>query len=653
MNTHPLLRKPDIEGLLKWGKANGCVIPDCITFKHEFSIGIHGVVNTPIKDNKPEVKIHLPNDLIIDGRLTEEVFGERGTKWSKMLLARLRFEKDSTNPKIVELQKKFKLYVDSLPPVIDSPMVWNPEEFDLLKGTNLGSSIFKKFAYLYKEWGTFGEKDNGQYIAMGLDPFGSGEASTLKMPADLYGQDSTNDIHIQWGPIEDALVEYLQQNTIYANIYKQFTKLIYRPDEIEWDSFIAYFWAHLTYTSRAFPERIINPNCDESDVMLLPIVDLLNHGNRTKVEWSTDKDGSFCYTNLEKDIPEGNEIFNNYGAKSNEELLYGYGFTIKDNEFDTVLLVLKLDDQMFRQAIYKKTPFKIPILEDYTSYAFESKKTEYDSITDSNGWRPIDKYSDGMAYVINKINTLECVNQLLDIFSFISKRDDDADYLSVLSRLKGIQQLKIALNEKLVKIEAPWEFETKMELDEFYPILEKRRIHAENYKNGQIEILKKSLKLLKGIEKVLLAENKSNILTAEKIRKHDKDHDYIMKRLIDHDESKDIIDRFNDRQIMITWLTARIHFNSFPNRYRWVLTQFEEFKKTYHPTDISEDTVDLYALLFKGADDSSSSLKMGDDSKIPVTIQELSIVSDFLHYNSFMRVSLTTYGMTAMLIKEE
>lgn len=39
-------------------------------------------------------------------------------------------------------------------------------------------------------------------------------------------------------------------------------------------------------------------------------------------------------------IEKGSQVFNNYGAKSNESLLLGYGFVIPDNPDDTVVLRL-------------------------------------------------------------------------------------------------------------------------------------------------------------------------------------------------------------------------------------------------------------------------------------------------------------------------
>ena len=40
------------------------------------------------------------------------------------------------------------------------------------------------------------------------------------------------------------------------------------------------------------------------------------------------------------ETPAGAEIFNNYGAKPNAELILGYGFTLEDNPDDTIVLKL-------------------------------------------------------------------------------------------------------------------------------------------------------------------------------------------------------------------------------------------------------------------------------------------------------------------------
>lgn len=47
----------------------------------------------------------------------------------------------------------------------------------------------------------------------------------------------------------------------------------------------------------------------------------------------------------------GDEVFNNYGPKSNSELLIGYGFTIKDNLEDHFIFPFQLSskDPLFRE----------------------------------------------------------------------------------------------------------------------------------------------------------------------------------------------------------------------------------------------------------------------------------------------------------------
>jgi hypothetical protein len=68
--------------------------------------------------------------------------------------------------------------------------------------------------------------------------------------------------------------------------------------------------------------------------VLFPLIDLANHSSSARVTWFTNarsipRDLSII---LEADMPEGDQIFNNYGPKSNTELLLGYGFCIPDND---------------------------------------------------------------------------------------------------------------------------------------------------------------------------------------------------------------------------------------------------------------------------------------------------------------------------------
>ncbi|KAF5358992.1 hypothetical protein D9758_004838 [Tetrapyrgos nigripes] len=111
------------------------------------------------------------------------------------------------------------------------------------------------------------------------------------------------------------------------------------------------YLASSTYiSSRAFPSTLLSPNpslqaSPSAEPVLLPGVDSLNHARGKPVSWVVS------YPNATTDIPEprislvlhtttvpGDELFNNYGAKPNSELILGYGFSLSDNPDDTILL---------------------------------------------------------------------------------------------------------------------------------------------------------------------------------------------------------------------------------------------------------------------------------------------------------------------------
>lgn len=126
-------------------------------------------------------------------------------------------------------------------------------------------------------------------------------------------------------------------------------------------------WAITMFTSRSFSSRSITPQdskywttyktgpdgrrqtvlMDMSHVpsedldfsVLFPVMDAGNHHHSSPVDWTFDP-GRFSLACC-KAIEAGQEVFNNYGPKSNDELLIGYGFCMADNPNDTVLLTLK------------------------------------------------------------------------------------------------------------------------------------------------------------------------------------------------------------------------------------------------------------------------------------------------------------------------
>lgn len=94
--------------------------------------------------------------------------------------------------------------------------------------------------------------------------------------------------------------------------------------------------------------------------MLLPGVDTLNHSpHGVKVSWLSDVVKRTVSIVIDEAVPASasarsilchpaytlpsdQQVFNTYGAKSNEELLLGYGFVLPSNRSDTVALKLSV-----------------------------------------------------------------------------------------------------------------------------------------------------------------------------------------------------------------------------------------------------------------------------------------------------------------------
>ncbi|OLY79519.1 Ribosomal lysine N-methyltransferase set10 [Smittium mucronatum] len=83
-----------------------------------------------------------------------------------------------------------------------------------------------------------------------------------------------------------------------------------------WDNFI---WAYSVFESRAFIKDLIDPNPDiPNSEILIPYLDFANHKPKQPVCWEF-KNKFVNFTNDLVLLQSGQEIFNNYGPKSNEE----------------------------------------------------------------------------------------------------------------------------------------------------------------------------------------------------------------------------------------------------------------------------------------------------------------------------------------------
>ncbi|KAI9467327.1 hypothetical protein BJY52DRAFT_1201632 [Lactarius psammicola] len=111
-----------------------------------------------------------------------------------------------------------------------------------------------------------------------------------------------------------------------------------------------YLTASTYLSSRAFPSTLLSTSpsliqSTNSYPVLIPGVDSLNHARAQPVSWVVshtpsavaESQGTISLV-ARTAVDGGAEIFNNYGAKPNSELLLGYGFTLPDNPDDTIVL---------------------------------------------------------------------------------------------------------------------------------------------------------------------------------------------------------------------------------------------------------------------------------------------------------------------------
>jgi hypothetical protein len=104
-------------------------------------------------------------------------------------------------------------------------------------------------------------------------------------------------------------------------------------------------WARGHYLSRGW-DNIFELDFGGDDIVdvnelsaMVPILDICNH--KPGEDWITLKaEDAMLLVVTSCDLNVGDEIFGNYGDKSNEILLYAYGFSIQNNPFDSVALKL-------------------------------------------------------------------------------------------------------------------------------------------------------------------------------------------------------------------------------------------------------------------------------------------------------------------------
>ncbi|EJS41459.1 YPL208W [Saccharomyces arboricola H-6] len=567
-----------LDALLQWAASFSVVIPEELRFVYT---NLKGIICICEKDvDNPHIKI--PPEIVISRTLPIKFFKLDETTaningWLKMLLAKIRFDKDNdTIVDNISVNKKFKPYLDALPSRLNSPLIWNPSELNRLSSTNLGNSIHEKFGSIFKEW------------------------FELVSSSDIFDLEKV---------VDDIEIYHKLNETAYETLYEKVLKNTELQTPTIWYSFPAFLWSHLIFTSRAFPEYVVDNNCPENSIVLLPIIDLLNHDYRSKVQWYPEN-GWFCYEKMGS-VSQSEELCNNYGGKGNEELLSGYGFVLEDNIFDSVALKIKLPLGVISTILEREPTLKLPVLSDYTTFAFENRDCDQQGTDNA---RSVKDYLDGITYFINTQNK-ESLEPLLELFTYLSKTEEET--LHVLrARFEGIQMLRTALESKLQNIIEPPADDASYTIDPY------RLYCADIYTKSQKQILKDAVARLKRLEKTMLSENKHLLLTMNKIFKNDPAFvETELPSLFSNEDDEEVVFE-STYDLLILWILMKMRSHSFPAKYQWVGQQYSDFKNTAY---ISDDSKAFHAQYFGKQDN--------------VELEQVDRAIQFVIANSFTRAS--------------
>jgi protein-histidine N-methyltransferase len=121
--------------------------------------------------------------------------------------------------------------------------------------------------------------------------------------------------------------------------YKSAMRLL--PDRFQYEyTRPLYYWAYCIFTTRSFRPSLILPVLESASLpckidefsILLPLFDIGNHSPLAQTTWVTDEGSRTCTLSSCQSYSAGQQVYNNYGMKTNAELLLGYGFIFPERE---------------------------------------------------------------------------------------------------------------------------------------------------------------------------------------------------------------------------------------------------------------------------------------------------------------------------------
>lgn len=174
----------------------------------------------------------------------------------------------------------WRTYFDLLPKDIPTPLNWTEEELEIIKGTNLYEGLPQMRFLLKKVQATLNRVDD--------HPF------------------SIEEVEYGW--------------TLFTS----------RAFTVSTDTSRDEVHTHIMKYNQSDKEAASSSSHVEP--ALVPFADLFNHDVTAFVKYRTNNVRKSFNLEIQTLKQDGQEIFNNYGAKSNESLIVGYGFAILDTE---------------------------------------------------------------------------------------------------------------------------------------------------------------------------------------------------------------------------------------------------------------------------------------------------------------------------------
>lgn len=526
-----------LESLLTWAKQNDAIIDSRVNLLLSSDLGLLAKASDDISASKIfEVpsSICLGPDLarsIFEHHLKDKSYYDGGDELTTLLISKFKFDK--------LCEHGFGPYIDILPDRLNVPFYWNHQEQSLVEDTDLKIILNRNLQKLVEDW----------HAVVGSLTYQEEHSSfEAEFKADLKFYE---DYHA--GRYDgDRLYEYLNKE-IHS-----------------WTSFSAYVWAHSILTSRGFPYLLVAEDISKHNLTkacLIPLFDILNHKSNSPIKWTPAKESenNKVIFKLEKEAKKGEQLFNNYGDKSNCELLLGYGFAEEKNPHDLASITLKIDDEnIFKKALAHGVEF----------FDGETKVKDIGSLIK------------GVNFQISNESLLPL--NLIDFFAFIVQMKFEENIgLTLRMKLEAVAQVMNILENKVSLF--------KKNIPQIDGVNIQRWKYVKIYRNGQRVLYQKSLEKVLSLEKNMLKKYKTGIFAFKSLLKIDRGFAAAVTKGLRLKSDEDITG-LNMDDILLLWLVRVYNKDASPNNFflasseygaliSLILTQFNEVKSSIEIDD--------------------------------------------------------------------